>query len=326
MNTKTLLLAAAAAVFAAGAARAGTLTLIPPDPLATSTGVLGINNAGWMTGSVVVDGQDKGYIRDPAGNYTTFSVNTSTNARGIDNSNNVYGYATDSSQAFKTDSLFVRAPDGSVTTLINPNTNTPLHGIFGNANASGVVVGDYISTPTGNGPDAGFILDGTTLTTIQVAGAGRTAARGIEDDGTVAGWAVNAAGLQEGFLDVGGTITTYQDPNATANNEGTLFENINNNGLAVGMWVDSSGNDHAFEFNSITDVFAEISVPGFTDVETFGVNDHGDVVLEASNSDISRNYVFNANGVPEPATWAMMLTGFFGLGSVLRRRRAALTA
>jgi hypothetical protein len=29
-------------------------------------------------------------------------------------------------------------------------------------------------------------------------------------------------------------------------------------------------------------------------------------------------------GVPEPATWAMMLTGFFALGSVLRRRRAAL--
>jgi hypothetical protein len=31
-----------------------------------------------------------------------------------------------------------------------------------------------------------------------------------------------------------------------------------------------------------------------------------------------------ALGVPEPAAWAMMLTGFFGLGSVLRRRRAAL--
>jgi hypothetical protein len=26
-------------------------------------------------------------------------------------------------------------------------------------------------------------------------------------------------------------------------------------------------------------------------------------------------------GVPEPATWAMMLTGFFGMGSVLRRNR-----
>jgi hypothetical protein len=30
-------------------------------------------------------------------------------------------------------------------------------------------------------------------------------------------------------------------------------------------------------------------------------------------------------GVPEPASWALMLTGFFGLGSVLRRR-AALAA
>ena len=29
-------------------------------------------------------------------------------------------------------------------------------------------------------------------------------------------------------------------------------------------------------------------------------------------------------GVPEPATWAMMLTGFFGLGAALRRRRVAL--
>jgi subtilisin-like proprotein convertase family protein len=31
-------------------------------------------------------------------------------------------------------------------------------------------------------------------------------------------------------------------------------------------------------------------------------------------------------GVPEPATWAMMLMGFGGLGAVLRRRRAALAA
>lgn len=29
-------------------------------------------------------------------------------------------------------------------------------------------------------------------------------------------------------------------------------------------------------------------------------------------------------GVPEPATWALMLTGFFGLGSMLRRRRGGL--
>ncbi|HKR87036.1 MAG TPA: PEPxxWA-CTERM sorting domain-containing protein, partial [Phenylobacterium sp.] len=33
------------------------------------------------------------------------------------------------------------------------------------------------------------------------------------------------------------------------------------------------------------------------------------------------NYVAESIAVPEPATWAMMLTGFFGLGGMLRARR-----
>jgi hypothetical protein len=34
----------------------------------------------------------------------------------------------------------------------------------------------------------------------------------------------------------------------------------------------------------------------------------------------------NGGGVPEPATWALMLTGFFGAGAALRRRPRALIA
>jgi hypothetical protein len=34
--------------------------------------------------------------------------------------------------------------------------------------------------------------------------------------------------------------------------------------------------------------------------------------------------ITNVGGVPEPATWAMMLLGFFGLGATLRRRREVL--
>jgi hypothetical protein len=35
---------------------------------------------------------------------------------------------------------------------------------------------------------------------------------------------------------------------------------------------------------------------------------------------------FSQTAVPEPATWALMLAGFFGLGAELRRRRAAVVA
>lgn len=35
------------------------------------------------------------------------------------------------------------------------------------------------------------------------------------------------------------------------------------------------------------------------------------------------NYAFLASGVPEPATWAMLLIGFGGIGFVLRRQRAS---
>jgi hypothetical protein len=47
-----------------------------------------------------------------------------------------------------------------------------------------------------------------------------------------------------------------------------------------------------------------------------------------NSSDFERLIFVNNGGgaVPEPATWALMLAGFFGAGSVLRRRRTAVTA
>ena len=31
------------------------------------------------------------------------------------------------------------------------------------------------------------------------------------------------------------------------------------------------------------------------------------------------------SGVPEPATWMLMLLGFFGIGAMMRRRKSAVT-
>jgi hypothetical protein len=47
-------------------------------------------------------------------------------------------------------------------------------------------------------------------------------------------------------------------------------------------------------------------------------------ILAAQGDDGNSAIIGISGAVPEPATWAMMLAGFFGLGSMVRRRRAAL--
>jgi hypothetical protein len=55
-----------------------------------------------------------------------------------------------------------------------------------------------------------------------------------------------------------------------------------------------------------------------------------DRIVLSNNADGTADLKFYSDpnpgvtGVPEPAMWTIMLTGFFGLGSMLRRRKAAL--
>jgi hypothetical protein len=43
-------------------------------------------------------------------------------------------------------------------------------------------------------------------------------------------------------------------------------------------------------------------------------------------TDVHTDFAFKITAVPEPATWAMMLVGFFGLGATLRARRGVTPA
>lgn len=47
-----------------------------------------------------------------------------------------------------------------------------------------------------------------------------------------------------------------------------------------------------------------------------------DIITLAYNAS-SNAVLYSTGAIPEPATWAMMLTGFFGMGALLRRRRNA---
>lgn len=67
--------------------------------------------------------------------------------------------------------------------------------------------------------------------------------------------------------------------------------------------------------------FSSTGTAGTTGPATFefAYNSFG---IPAKDFVIDRVYFAPTAGVPEPATWAMMLLGFGGLGAVLRRRRA----
>lgn len=308
------------AIVGLGAAQASTLTLIDPyaGP-ATTTSVLDINDAGWMTGNITrADGSSVGFLRDPGGVYSTFSVGLSTYGRAIDNSNKIAGYATDASGSLSTSQEFVRAPGGAVTILQNPSTHADLHGIAQGMNASGAVVGDYY---TGVGSTRnGFILSGATFTDLSVPGSTRTAARAITDGGTVAGWTI-VGGLMQGFIYTSGSYQLVSAPFAGAID--SYFEDLNNAGMAVGEYVDAAGNSHAFEYNINTHSFLEIPVPGANNVQAFGINEAGQVVLTTDITGGGNNFLWSPDAtVPEPSTWALALVGLFAVGVARRLRHA----
>ena len=302
-------------------ASAATYTAVPnySDTDGGLTSLLGINNAGWLTGSAYYGSNATGLVRNAAGTYTTFSVNNFTQGRAISETNVVSGYANDGTN-FSTGTEFVRAADGTLTTLHNPVGGANIHGIAQGMNASGAIVGDYFVSPTTR---HGYLFQGGVLTDLLLPGLDVTRARGITNAGDIAGWTTGPLGIR-GFVLSGGNYSFYTVPVAGA--LGTTFEDLNNFGIAVGNYSDAGGNSHGFFYDTNTSIFTELHVAGATTIQAFGINDHGQIILSTNLATGPRNFIYDPNGVPEPATWAMLLMGFTGLGVALRRRRALATA
>jgi len=117
-----------------------------------------------------------------------------------------------------------------------------------------------------------------------------------------------------GFLDMGGVISTI-DPFGSTN---TQALGVNDSGEIVGFYVDPmTGVQHGYIDNG--GVFTTFDPPGSTNTTINGVNDLGDIVGFYTPAGSEATVGFVGTPVPEPATWAMMLLGFAGLGFLGRR-------
>jgi len=282
--TRTALMVSAALVGLVATAPAmakGSLYTLPLVSGSTETIAFGVadnlNITGyWLDSS----GIENGFVGPADGsNYTTFDDDGTegTQPRGL----NKKGYVTGIDDVESGEVLdyipYERSPDGTITDVTMDGTvlnylvqGINKKGIFTGSyeNASGVIIG-Y----TGKKAQykKAFTLPGITTTGI--------AGRGMDDKGDIVGWYTNSSGIEHGFLLSGKKATTIDNPGGTTNLEG-----INNNGEISGLYTDTSGNRHGFVYEIKTKKFTDLTVPGSTYVEVWGLNDNGVVAIDGENS------------------------------------------
>jgi probable HAF family extracellular repeat protein len=345
MTLKMRSAAAAAALFAALSAHAGSLTLSTTFGAGTDFSAVDINDQGkvvgingtanavqtWQGGSFasvatstdiveVVGINNNGLVLYDTVNATTGLITYATSAgaispsvgslvlNGLNDAGTLAGYFTNT------------AMDLCGVTMTSTGTTLNTACQFGTARA-------YMAINNAGDRVAQSITGSTTTTTLETAAGTATvlgslsSVAGINDTGMVAGVANGKA------VRVAGGVTTDLLASVSGASNVKVYD-INNAGQVVGQYTDTSGNAVAFLYGAdgLTTLNSSFVASGLEWAENtrLALNNQGEMVATVFNGSDLASAVFMTPGssVPEPSTYALMGLGLVGVSLVARRRRA----
>lgn len=191
-----------------------------------------------------------------------------TRPQKINDQGDIVGVFVDSSGASH---AFVLRRSGTFSPpLTDPNDTGALTEGRG-INNDRLVCGDYLDGSTGN--YHGFFLQGKTFTDYDVPNSTWTIVLGLNNAGDFCGSAI-VDSVQQAFLSIGGTVTTFSVPGAS----NTLDYQINDNNQSCGYYIDASAIDHGLYVDADGTVHAPIDPVGSTGTVLFG-NNKRDIIV-----------------------------------------------
>jgi uncharacterized membrane protein len=228
----------------------GTFTNITPLAGYASTSVFDVSDSGTVVGAVLSeDGTTfSGVIIDKHGNATVFEhpdALSQTLPRGVNNRGQVVGIRDSVNDVFQTENGFIYDSRTGEFTDIVPSVFTIAHGINNRGEVAGHAFFFESDSPCPLDPGElkrfGWKRDKQGNVTYFTVNDSGTAARGISDSGTIAGFITTGTGIKAFTVELDGTQCqdiTIADadlisvPTATL----TLAEGLNSKGIVSGDW------------------------------------------------------------------------------------------